>query len=87
MEENLFWMKGQTFTAAAACLARPHYFVTRDDGNQRLIYKPETGDKTPERKGRKAREGVELLSERNRINSAPGNSPLLRKPYLDVGWL
>ena len=32
---------------------RPHHFVTRDGGNQRLIYKPETGDKTQARKGRR----------------------------------
>ena len=36
---------------------RPHHFVTRDGGNQRLIYKPETGDKTPPRKGWKEGEG------------------------------
>ena len=66
-----------------SCMLWPHHFVTRDRGNQRLIYKPETGDKTHARKG--GRKGVELLSRRNRINSAPGNSPLFRVEYFDVG--
>ena len=33
------------------------------------------------------RESVELLSGRNRINSAPGNSPLFRLTYFDAGML
>ena len=33
------------------------------------------------------RKGVELLSRRNRINSAPGNSPLFRLTYFDAGML